>query len=120
MTRWVFFGEQNQNRQKNPELEYNLKRLRTAVRNGKVEVANDAIRNVYRSREFVSFFASLRPEEDAVETYKYKVLADAAPNQTIRFRLRDGEINLLDELKSGKPAKKIECLRELGFLTSQP
>jgi len=120
MTRWVDFGDQNQNSQKNPDVKYNLKRLRTAVRNGKVDVANDAIRNVYRSREFVSFFASLRPEEDAVETYKYKVLADAAPNQTIRFRLRDGEINLLDELKSGIPAKKVECLRELGFLTGQP
>jgi hypothetical protein len=120
MTRWVDFGEQNQNRQKNPNVQYNLKRLRSAVRGGNVDAANDAIRNVYRSGEFVSFFASLRPEEDAVETYKYKVLADAAPNQTIGFRLRDREINVLDYLDSGIPARKVECLRDLGFLTGQP
>jgi hypothetical protein len=120
MTRWVNFGEQNQNRQINPKVEYNLERLKTAAHNGKVDVANDAISNVYRSGEFVSFFASLRPEEDAVETYKYKVLADTMPNQTIGFRLRDGEINVLDSLKSGKPAKKMECLRDLGFLTGKP
>ena len=120
MTRWVYFGDQNHNRQKNPDVEYNLNRLRAAMRKGNVDAANDAIRDVYLSREFVSFFASLRPEEDTVETYKYKVLADAAPNQTIGFRLRDREINVLDYLKSEIPAKKVECLRDLGFLTGQP
>jgi hypothetical protein len=38
------------------------------------------------------------------------------PNQTIEFQ----KINVLDYLKSGTPAKKVECLRDLGFLTGQP
>jgi hypothetical protein len=120
MTRWVYFGDQNHNRQKNPDVEYNLNRLRAAMRKGNVDAANDAIRDVYLSREFVSFFASLRPEEDAVETYKYKVLADVTPKQTIGFRLRDREVNVLDYLESGIPARKVECLRDLGFLTGEP
>jgi len=86
------------------------------VSKGKVDAANDAIRDVYRSTEFLSFNASVNPWEDVADTYKYKVLSDAMPNQTIEFQ----KINVLDYLKSGTPAKKVECLRDLGFLTGQP
>jgi hypothetical protein len=120
MRRWVDFGKQYHNRPVNPHLEFNLNRLRAAVREGKVGAANDAIRDVYRSAEFLSFNAAVNPWEDVVDVYKYKVLADTMPNLTIEFHLRGKEINVLDYLKSVVPAKKVECLRDLGFLTGQP
>ena len=60
MRRWVDFGEQNQNRQKNPDVRFSLNRLRT-VAHGKFDAVNDVIRKVYRSREFVSLPASVSP-----------------------------------------------------------
>jgi hypothetical protein len=117
--RWVEFGDQHKNRQKNPDVRVNFDRLRIAVRRGRIDRADDAIRNVYASKEFASVFASLSPEEDFVETYKYKVLADAAQKPSVIFRLRGQEVNVLDYLDSGVPAKKVECLRDLGLLTSQ-
>jgi hypothetical protein len=120
MRRWVAFGDQYHNSQKNPDAGHNLDRLRIAARRGRIDLANDAITNVYRSKEFISFFASVSPEEDFVETYKYKVLADAARNQPIAFRLSGHDVNVLDFLDSGIPAKKVECLRDLGLLTGRP
>ncbi len=118
MQRWVRFGDQNRNRPKNPAPSFD--RVRAAVRSGNIRVARDAIENIYRSREFVNVLAAERPEEDLVQTYVYKVLADAAQNQKLVFPLRGGDINVLDLLGSGVPAKKVECLGELGFLTARP
>jgi hypothetical protein len=120
MRRWVAFGDQYHNRQKNPDAEHDLASLRSAARRGRLDLANDAITNVYRSKEFVSFFASISPEEDFVETYKYKVLADVGRNQPLAFRLSGHDVNVLDFLDSGIPSKKVECLRDLGLLTGQP
>ena len=75
---------------------------------------------MYRSREFVGVAASVSSWEDAVDTFKYKVLADVMPNQSIVFPLGDQDVNVLDLLKSGVVAKKVDCLRELGFFTGQP
>jgi hypothetical protein len=119
MRRWVEFGEQNQNKRKNPELQFDLKQLREAIGRDDFVTPSQAITNVYRSREFVSFFASISPEEDFVETYKYKVLADAMRNQAINLVLDGQEINLLDYVQSGIPARKVECFRKLGLLTAQ-
>lgn len=118
MRRWFDFGEQYNNRPKNPDV--SLSRLRTLVRQGRIEAANDVIRSVYSSREFASPAAIPNPIEDAVETYKYKVLADATPNQAIEFRLSGQDVNVPDLLNSDILSKKIECLRALGFLTGQP
>jgi hypothetical protein len=120
MRRWAGFGEQNQNRQTNPEVDFSLSRLMSAARRGRLAPANEAISNVFRSREFVSFAAAVAPEEDFVETYKYKVLADAAPKLTIGIRLRGHDINVLGLLDSGVLAKKVSCLRELGMLSGMP
>jgi hypothetical protein len=117
--RWVEFGDQHDNRQKNPDVRVNFDRLRSAARRGRLARAGDAIRNVYASKEFTSVFASLSPEEDFVETYKYRVLADAAQKPMVGFRLRGRWVNVLDYLESGIPAGKVECLRDLGVLTSQ-
>jgi hypothetical protein len=120
MRRWVAFGDQSHNRQKNPDAGHSLDGLRNAARRGRLDPADDAITNVYRSKEFVSFFASVSPEEDFVETYKYKVLADAARDQPVIFRLGGHDVNVLDFLDSGIISKKVECLRDLGLLTGQP
>jgi hypothetical protein len=119
MRRWVEFGEQNQNKRKNPALQFDLKQLNAAIRGDDFDASSQAITNVYRSREFVSFFASISPEEDFVETYKYKVLADAMQNQAIDLVLDGQEINVLDYVRSGIPARKVECLQKLGLLTAQ-
>ena len=120
MRRWVDFGMQYGNRQKNPDVRYSLSRLRTLVGQGKFEEVNAKLRSVYRSREFVGVAASVSSWEDAVDTFKYKVLADVMPNQSIVFPLGDQDVNVLDLLKSGVVAKKVDCLRELGFFTGQP
>jgi hypothetical protein len=120
MRRWVDFGFQNHNIQKNPDSEFNLERVRRAVRASKFDVASDAIENVYRNKEFVSLQAKVAPEEDLAETYRYKVLVDASPNKPIVFRLGRREINARDLLESEIPAKKVQCLRDLGFLTGRP
>ncbi|WP_024508947.1 hypothetical protein [Bradyrhizobium sp. ARR65] len=118
MRRWVDFGEQYNNRPKNPDV--SLSRLRTLARQGRVGAANDVIRSVYSSHEFTSPAAIPNPIEDVAETYKYKVLADATPNQAIEFRLGGQDVNVSDLLNSDVLAKKVECLRALGFLTGQP
>jgi hypothetical protein len=120
LRRWVEFGHQYENRAKNPDFRFSLKRLRAAVHKGKVDAANNVIEKVYRGTEFLSFNALINPLEDVADTYKYQVLADAKRNQAIGLRLRDKEINVLDFLRSEIIAKKVGCLRDLGFLTGQP
>jgi hypothetical protein len=120
MTRWVYFGQQNFNKPKNQNVRFDLDGLRAGVRKGNLGAANDAIRKVYKSGEFVSFAGAMRPEEDAVETYKAKVLVDAAPSQKLSYTLNGEEINVSDLLGSGILATKLQCLRDLGFLTGQP
>jgi hypothetical protein len=119
MRRWVDFGAQYQNRQKNPNVEFSLERLKAQARGGKLRAANDAIDNVYDSKEFVSFAAAVNPIEDFVETYKYKVLADSM-SKPVEIRLGSRDINISDRLNSGVLAKKVQCLRDLGLLEGTP
>ena len=117
LQRWVDFGNQYNNRAKNPDLKFSLERLRQDVRRGKFDVVNRVIRDVYSSKEFVSFPAAIYALEDVVETYKYKVLADVMGNQKVGFYLDGREINVFDLLDSGFLQKKVQCLRgTLDFL----
>jgi hypothetical protein len=120
MTRWVEFGVQNHNRQKNPDVRFSLNRLRTSAERGRLDGANVVLKRVFGSREFVSFAAAVRPEEDFVETYKYKVLLDAGANKSIEFQLGRLNVSVAELLKSDVLSKKVECLRALGMLTGQP
>jgi len=120
MRRWVNFGEQYQNKAENADAAFDLTRLKAAVRRGKLDAANDAISGVLGSEEFVSALARSNADEDFVETFKYKVLADAAPKLTIELRLRGRDINTLRLLDSGAVAKKVSCLRDLGLLSGTP
>jgi hypothetical protein len=120
LQRWVDFGNQYDNRAKNPDLKFSLERLRHDGGRGKFDVANRVIRDVYSSKEFVSFPAAIYALEDVVETYKYKVLADVMGNQKVGFDLDGREINVFDLLDSGALQKKVQCLRDIGFLSGQP
>ena len=120
MRRWVDFGNQYHNRQTNPDVRIQPGTTEGRNTQGKVDVVNHAIENVYRSKEFVSFAASINPWEDVAETYKYKVLADAMPNKKIEFSLAGQGINVFDFLNSGILAEKVQCLRDFGFLSDQP
>jgi hypothetical protein len=120
MRRWVDFGRQYHNRQTNPDVEFSLERLRAEWRNGKVSDVNHVISNVYRSKEFASFAASINPWEDVAETYKYEVLADAMPDKKVGFSLGGQDINVFGSLGSGILSKKVQCLRDFGFLSDQP
>lgn len=120
LQRWIDFGNQYDNRAKNSDLKFSLERLRQDVRRGKIEAANGVIEKVYSSKEFVSFAAAINPLEDVVETYKYKVLADALTNQKVRFDLGDRGIDVFDLLNSGVVQKKVQCLTDIGFLSGQP
>jgi hypothetical protein len=117
MRRWVDFGDQHYNRQTNPAAVFNVQRVRSTARLHNFAAVGNIIESVYRSREFVSVQADVAPEEDMVETYKYKVLADATPNQPIVFRLGTQDVNVRDLVESAVPARKVQCLRDLGFLT---
>jgi hypothetical protein len=118
MRRWADFGFQNSNEQKNPDSQFNVERAKAAVRARDFRVADQAVENVYRDKDFVSLQAKVAPEEDLAETYRVKVLVDASPNPPV-LRLHDQEINLRDWLESDVIAQKVQCLRDLGFLTAQ-
>jgi hypothetical protein len=63
----------------------------------------------------VSAFAAVSPEEDWVETDKYKVLADSmlrnAASMTISFPLLGASRDVLRSVESGGTGVKVECLR---------
>ena len=120
LQRWIDFGNQYDNRAKNPDLKFSLERLRQDVRRGTIKSANRLIEETYSSKEFVSFAALINPLEDVVETYKYKVLADVLANQKVRFDLGGRGIDVFDLLSSGVLQKKVQCLTDIGFLSGQP
>jgi hypothetical protein len=120
LQRWVDFGNQYDNRAKNPDLKFSLERLRYDVGRRKFEAANRVIKDLYSSKEFVSFVAAVNPLEDVAETYKFKVLADVAGKQKFGFELGGQSINTFDLLDSGVLQKKVQCLSDIGFLSGQP
>ena len=120
LQRWVDFGNQYRNRLQNPDIRFSLESLRRDVERGKFNVANRAVRDVYSSKEFVSFAAAVNPVEDVAETYKYKVLADAMAGQKVGFDLGGRDIKIFDILDTGILEKKVKCLRDIGFLSDQP
>jgi len=88
MRRWITFSDRNGNMYQ--DAAHDLGTVRGLVNApadpNDLSSANAAI-NTLLTNEFVSLFAALSPEEDFVETYKYKVLADVAQasNLTLNF-----------------------------------
>jgi hypothetical protein len=114
MRRWVRFGEQNNNRP--TKVEFAVGRLRAKGR-AALQRLGAAVRVVTHSNQFVSLFAAVSPEEDFVETYKYKVLSDAVPNLTIRRPVSLSRVAVSDLLGGDVVGGKVGCLRDLGLLT---
>jgi hypothetical protein len=114
-TRWITFkithaDTLSQNHIKWPDV-YSL------VKNNKHKDALDKIAALYDAKEFVSLWASLRPEEDFVETFKYKVLSDAMQSQPLMVNFGAADINVFDFIKDKMPAfGKVQCLMDLGLV----
>jgi hypothetical protein len=103
MRRWVPFGNPAKNRTKRG-------------------VDASSTKKIYDGGHFVGAFAAISPEEDLIETYKYKVLADANVNSPLSIRLPEATLGI--ELKSflNTPviSSKIACIRRLGLLSGRP
>jgi hypothetical protein len=79
--------------------------------------ATKAIQNIYGTGDFVSLFAAASPEEDFIETYKYRVLADVGLNLMIDLLDGNPPTNVLDNVRkvaqstsSGVLHDKIGCV----------
>ena len=103
MRRWVPFGNPEKNRTESG-------------------VDTSSTRKIYGGGHFVGAFATISPEEDLIETYRYKVLADANLNSPLSIKLPEATLGI--ELKSFLNApvisSKIACIRRLGLLSGRP
>jgi len=102
MRRWIDFGSRNNN-----------KYLDTAHDLDSIGTYGTFLDGA----EFVSFYAAVSPEEDFVETYKYKILADVAKTSQLKLKLPGGgEVTgLLDKVTNatGNLKGKIDCVTPL-------
>jgi hypothetical protein len=122
MRRWIQFGDIHSNKHQNQNL-MSLKRIQELVKTGNYVGATTGIYGVYANGEFVSLFADASPEEDLIETYKYKILAMTKSNNAtldLNITFPSGgysPINLLDRVRNVDPNSdlggKIDCLRSL-------
>jgi hypothetical protein len=74
--RWINFGNENGNKHNKASIK-TIDDLRAeAASSANDTITTSDIKGIY-DNDFVSVFAAISPEEDFVETYKYRVLADA-------------------------------------------
>jgi hypothetical protein len=89
MRRWIKFtenGNQNKNKHQNSAVDFKDTWDNIKTNPKGYPAIRQKIKRIYNSGELVSVFAAVSPEEDFVETYKYKVLANANLSLTIDFR----------------------------------
>jgi hypothetical protein len=114
MRRWVPFGDQHGNNHQRAGI--NFATLAQDVRSGSSNAVGE-MAAVYTSGEFVSVFATVSPEEDFIETYKYKVLAAAKdPATLIPLDLTfTNQGDVLQAVRNPAPdlARKIGCVSVL-------
>jgi hypothetical protein len=78
MRRWIGFGVTNGNTYLNTNVDFSA--IKSQINDPTKDVdSTDKIRKIYQAG-LVSVLAAVSPEEDFVETYKYKVLAAASKN----------------------------------------
>jgi hypothetical protein len=105
MRRWIDFGgsnRRNNNEYKDPN--HDLSRA----------IAGNY--SNFLDGEFVSFYAAVSPEEDFVETYKYKILADVAQASNLRLNIPGGSVfypfnNV--STAAGNLGGKLDCVNHL-------
>jgi hypothetical protein len=92
MRRWIAFTTQGDQNHNNHQKGINFGQIYKDINQSKPNLpdAKTRIGAVYSSGEFVSVFAAVSPEEDFVETYKYKVLANATTPLSLTIDFRDG------------------------------
>jgi len=91
MRRWIEFtnqGKQNNNKHLNNTVDF--EKIWKDIKNSHYPQARQGIKSIYDNGEFVSVFAAVSPEEDFVETYKYKVLANANQDLSLTIDFRNG------------------------------
>ena len=112
--RWIAFGDQNTNKHLNPVGD--IGNVRDLVRAGNLAGANAAIHSIYNAT-LVSLFAAVSPEEDFVETYKYRVLADVGLQLTMKFPAPVNDVinDVFQQVRgpSGELGGKIDCVNHL-------
>jgi hypothetical protein len=119
MRRWIKFGDQKGNKHQKNTIDFD--KISKAVKRADYAGASGGMKEIYTSDEFVSLFAAVSPEEDFVETYKYKVLAAARDpitleqlNLTIAFAAPlGGPVNVLPFRVPRDLAAKIRCVSAL-------
>jgi hypothetical protein len=118
MRRWIRYnrmGDQNGNKHQSGAI--NFKDIWDKVKANKWADATAGITGIYGNGEFVSLFAAVTPEEDFVETYKYRALAAAKdPNlQSLDLAIAGSKVDLLDAVR--KPGadlgRKLGCVSRL-------
>jgi hypothetical protein len=117
MRRWIAFGEQNGNKHQKSGIDFGA--ISDDVKHSRFSAASLKIQEVYMSGEFVSLFSAVSPEEDFVETYKYRVLAAAKDDSTSEMlNLTIGiatPLEVLGAVRSpvGDLGEKILCVNSL-------
>jgi hypothetical protein len=118
MRRWISFGVTNGNRYLNTNVDFGA--IKSQINDPTKDVdSTDKIRKIYLAG-LASVFAAVSPEEDFVETYKYKVLAaakDPASGASLDLSINfpSGNpvtIDVLNRLRppSGELLGKINCV----------
>jgi hypothetical protein len=117
LRRWIIFNDTNGNIYLNPNV--NFSSIKSQITDqAKDADSTDRIRKIYQAG-LVSVFAAVSPEEDFVETYKYKVLAAARDSGGAQLDLNvyfpSGSPTTMDVLgpvasPSGDLAGKISCV----------
>jgi hypothetical protein len=75
MRRWIEFGD----------VAHRRDRYQSAAHELGTVLANPGVAAALLDGEFASLYAAVSPEEDFVETYKYKILADVAQASNLRL-----------------------------------
>jgi hypothetical protein len=121
MRRWIAIttgGDQHGNKHQNGAIDF--EKIWKEVDHSNFTNATNGIRAIYNSGELVSLVAAVSPEEDFVETYKYKVLAAAQdPSTSEKLNLTIGIANPGKEVLGpvrrpiGDLGQKINCVNLL-------
>src|SRR5262249_34993709 len=117
MRRWIKFSDRNSNRYQNDT--HDLGTVTGYLNDPSSPDYNsaDAAISSLLDGEFVSLFAALSPEEDFVETYKYKILADVAHSSNLQLHIPgvSSPVPVLDKVTNaaGNLQSKISCVTSL-------
>jgi len=108
MRRWIEFGD----------VAHRRNRYQSAAHELGTVLANPGAAADLLDGEFASLYAAVSPEEDFVETYKYKILADVAQASRLRLRVPGlaKPVEVLNKVSTAARSNlsgKIDCVNTL-------